>query len=90
MPLLGAYSAAIERLQLNRFHWQRLVAPLHPAEPEVMAVVVSVNTLLIGRGTSLEDELEYLPMGQSARTIVTGFLAHYHTRGMERGEGELT
>jgi hypothetical protein len=81
MPLISAYSSAVHRMRRDRHHWERLAAPLHPAEPELFTVLVALNDMLVERGSSIEQHMRLLPMSEEAAVICRGVLRHYDAWG---------
>jgi hypothetical protein len=71
LPFLVPYSTAIRRCMEDRYHWERMVFPFHPAEPDVLGVPFCVEaTLRLRRQPSLLRLLEGIPLGEVPRTLL--------------------
>jgi hypothetical protein len=65
LPFLVPYSTAIRRCMQDRYHWERMAFPFHPAEPDVLGVLFCVEAALRWRQQpSLLRVLEGIPLGE--------------------------
>jgi hypothetical protein len=65
LPFLVPYSTAIRRCMQDRYHWERMAFPFHPAEPDVLGVLFCVEATLRWRQQpSLLRLLEGMPLGE--------------------------
>lgn len=70
-----AYDDAIQQAMVNRYHWQRLAMPFHPAELDIFSVLLYIN-----RAVHPEQFREYLErsyMSSETRFLVNGILSDY-------------
>jgi len=74
LPFLAAYSVALKRAQADKYHWSRLAMPFHPAEPDILALLVSTNRQLRLRGGSIGLLLERLPIGREVISLLKDLL----------------
>jgi hypothetical protein len=82
LPFLVPYSVAIRRCMDDRYHWERLAFPFHPAEPDILGVLFYVEATLRWRQQgSLLQVIEAMPLGEVATNLL------YNTI-LERFEGE--
>jgi hypothetical protein len=71
LPFLVPYSMAIRRCMEDRYHWERLAFPFHPAEPDVLGVLFCVEATLRWRQQpSLLRLIEDLPLGEVATNLL--------------------
>jgi len=45
-PIFGAYNAAIRQAMQNHYHWERLMLPFHPAEPDIYGILTLADFAL--------------------------------------------
>jgi hypothetical protein len=76
-PFVALYAAAMKRAREDSYHWARLATTVHPADPEVLAILVAVQERLKSTELSLTPTLAALPIDRSSRTILTGTLEHF-------------
>lgn len=81
MPLLALYTSVIARSKNDGYHWKRLATPFHPAEPDVMAVLMSMGRSLDQKGVSLQRVVADLPISGDALRLIRGTLLQYHAWG---------
>lgn len=74
MPFLGAYDMAVRHASLNVNHWQRMVTPFHPAEPDTLSVLILVHHVVARTGRSVLDLLKRFPLSWQSRLILEGTL----------------
>jgi hypothetical protein len=74
VPFLSAYNGAMRQASLNTHHWGRMVLPFHPAEPDILSVLVLAHLALKERKRSVFDLLEGFPLAWSSRSILHGAL----------------
>jgi len=74
LPFLSAYNGAMRQASLNSHHWGRMVLPFHPAEPDILSVLVLAHLALKERKQSVFDLLQGFPLAWSSRTIMHGAL----------------
>lgn len=58
LPFVTAHSEAMRRAMRNSYHWQRMLLPFHPAEPDILAAVYSVE--VVAREIRLNGALQLL------------------------------
>ena len=75
LPFLSAYNTAIRQNSHNGYHWSRMVFPFHPAEPDIISVLVITNLALKKTQRSVNDLLKEFPLAWLSRTILQGALA---------------
>ncbi len=86
LPFLGPYSMAIRRCMEDRYHWERLAFPFHPAEPDVLGVLFCVEATLRRRQQpSILRLIEGIPLGK----IATNFLYNAIRERFEDEEPDL-
>ena len=83
LPIVSAYSVALRRARSDRYHWTRLAIPFHPAEPDVVALLVAVGRALRRRDDSLYRALGVLPLGSNVFRLLRGVLTDYDAWGAE-------
>jgi transcriptional regulator with XRE-family HTH domain len=54
-PFLNAFELALETARSKQYHWQRLLMPFHPAEPDIIAVLVMSDGWFRRRELKLVD-----------------------------------
>jgi hypothetical protein len=70
LPFLSAYNTAIRQNSQNSYHWSRMVLPFHPAEPDIISVLVVADLALKKLKLSVIDLLEEFPLARSSRVIL--------------------
>jgi hypothetical protein len=55
LPFLNAYEVAITTARSKTYHWQRLLMPFHPAEPDILSVLSVANGWFKRRKIALTD-----------------------------------
>jgi hypothetical protein len=76
-PFLGTYSMAVQQAIHDRFHWSRMLMPFHPAEPEIMGLLMAVRRRSHGQGDDLRPVITSLPLNPTARVLLRGVLRQY-------------
>jgi hypothetical protein len=74
LPVLSAYSLGVRQARQDRYHWQRLAIPFHPAEPDVLALLVSLDRRLAIRKRAVAPLLKALPLAWESRSLLQGAL----------------
>jgi hypothetical protein len=63
MPFLSAYSNTFARARENSYHWRKMAMPFHPAEPDVLSLLLLVDSATRERGQPwLGGMLRRLPL----------------------------
>jgi hypothetical protein len=75
LPFLSAYNTAIRQNSHNGYHWSKMVFPFHPAEPDIISVLVVTDLALKKTQRSVNDLLKEFPLAWLSRTILQGALA---------------
>lgn len=71
LPFLVPYSMAIRRCMEDRYHWERLAFPFHPAEPDILGVLFCVEATLRWRQQpSLLRLIEGMPLGKVSTNLL--------------------
>lgn len=71
LPFLVPYSTAIRRCMQDKYHWERMAFPFHPAEPDVLGVLFCVEAALRWRQQpSLLRVLEGMPLGEVSTNLL--------------------
>jgi len=71
LPFLFPYSVAIRRCMEDRYHWERLAFPFHPAEPDILGVLFCVEATLRRRKQgSLLGVIRDVPLGEAATKLL--------------------
>ncbi len=71
LPFLASYSECVRRCMEDEYHWKLLAFPFHPAEPDILSVMLLVETTLRQRSAgSLLDRLRVVPIFPAAATLL--------------------
>jgi hypothetical protein len=49
LPFIGAYDSALRLAMRRHYHWSRLALPFHPAEPDILSVLVLARSRALRR-----------------------------------------
>lgn len=74
LPFLTAYNSAILQASASVHHWRQMALPLHPAEPDLLAVLVLSHIALQSRQRSVIEILGRMPLSWQASTVIKEFL----------------
>ena len=77
LPFLVAFNSAIKWTRQNAYHWRNLAVPFHPAEPDIVGVLILVQRSLLRGQRSVLQTLEELPLSPIARQILTNALRQF-------------
>jgi hypothetical protein len=82
-PFLSQYDFAIRQAQKNVYHWQRLAMPFHPAEPDLVGVMLYTNRFLYSLRSrrSVLDMIQESRMEHQTMSLLYGILSHYRKGG---------
>jgi hypothetical protein len=70
LPFVSAFDLALTQARQNAYHWQRVALPFHPAEPDILGVVILVEICLRRRSESVRSILEMIPISSLAAEII--------------------
>jgi hypothetical protein len=70
MPFIAAFDSALRFGMANRYHWRRLALPFHPAEPDVLGVLVLAQMSLLRNRRRLQPALDRIPISPLAQGII--------------------
>lgn len=75
MPFFGVYNTAIRQTSQNRYHWERLALPFHPAEPDIFSILTLANyALQIHHDSSVKRFIEQAPIALKSRYLLSTIL----------------
>lgn len=74
LPFVTAYNSAILQASASLHHWRQMSLPLHPAEPDLLAVLVLTHVALQQRRRSVIKILRQMPLSWQAVTVIKEFL----------------
>lgn len=87
LPLIGIYAAGVTQGNRDRYHWTRLITRFHPAEPEVVAVLISLAPEFKARRTSVVNFIMTLPIGEPSLQLLVAVLSLYRVTAWRRRTG---
>jgi hypothetical protein len=71
LPVVSAYSLGVRRASQDRYHWRRLAIPFHPAEPDVLALLVSLDRRLATRDGAVAPLLRMMPLAWESLSLLS-------------------
>ena len=74
LPFLTAYNTAILQATASAHHWRQMSLPFHPAEPDLLGVLVLSHLGLQHRQRSIINLLAGMPLSWQASTVIKEFL----------------
>jgi hypothetical protein len=74
LPFLSAYNDALRQASLNILHWGKMMLPFHPAEPDILSILVVSHLALKKRNGSVFQLLDGFPLAWPSRLILQGAL----------------
>jgi len=77
LPLLSAYEVAVRRARADHFHWQRLAMPIHPVEPDVVALLVALDSSMKQMETSVSAVIGRIPLSEDTNSLLRESLREY-------------
>lgn len=80
LPFLGAFNHAVETARETRHLWRPLGMPFHPAEPDVMSVMLLVESSIRRRELTLRRILGDFPLSSESRSLLLGVLEQLELR----------
>ncbi len=78
LPILTTYALAVKRAMRDRYHWTRSIAAFHPAEPDVLALLVSLDNRLTVRESSVAHLIQGLPIDPALHSLLRGTLGQFN------------
>jgi hypothetical protein len=76
LPFLNAYEVAISTARSKTYHWQRLLMPFHPIEPDVLSVLSVANGWFKRRQIVLTDFVRERTDYRFASKLLSAALEH--------------
>lgn len=78
-PFLVSYDRALERVRQDRFHWERLAVPFHPAEIDILSVLLYVYKSMNARddGRAVKNFIGSPLLSEQTRFLLDAILADY-------------
>ena len=77
--ILDLYDVALERAQQNQFNWKRLLMPFHPAEIDIISLLVSAHKAVVARrrDISIMELIEIRLQSEKTKLILRAILSDY-------------
>jgi hypothetical protein len=78
LPFVEGYNSAVRQAMHNDYHWRRLSMPFHPAEPDVFAVLLSLDRAMRAsdKGNILAM-VDSMPLAWESKSFLSGILVDY-------------
>lgn len=78
LPFLEGYNSAMRQAIHNDYQWRRLSMPFHPAEPDVFAVLLTLDRAMqTSQRGSVLDLVQSLPLASETKSFLNGILLDY-------------
>jgi hypothetical protein len=79
LPFITRYDDALHEALEDQYHWQQLALDFHPAEPDVIGVLVRTLSILRLRrsGMRVLDFIQKLPISKKSRIMLVRILEDY-------------
>lgn len=76
---IGHYDRALPLARSNKYHWERLALPFHPAEPDIFSVLLYVHQALKAQGdkNSIKRYFRKNIFSEDTLFLLNGILADY-------------
>jgi len=83
LPFLVSYSDVVRRGSQDHYHWPALAFPFHPAEPDIVSIVLLTETVLRTRAnTSLRTVLGQVPLFPIAAKLLDNVITDLFADGV--------
>ncbi|HWB85011.1 MAG TPA: hypothetical protein VG675_12775 [Bryobacteraceae bacterium] len=74
IPFLTAYNNAMRRAMADAYHWEHLMMPFHPAEPDLVGPIFIAGHAMKVRERYLREQLRQFPLHFLTRGVLDGVL----------------
>ncbi|HYX30045.1 MAG TPA: hypothetical protein VE863_16005 [Pyrinomonadaceae bacterium] len=74
LPVMSAYSLGVRQAHQDQYHWRKLAIPFHPAEPDILALLVALDRRLVIRKRSIASFLKTIPLAWESLSLIRGAL----------------
>ena len=78
-PFLSAYDRSLQQIQQDNYHWKRLTMPFHPAEIDILSVMLYVHKSMRVKGDemTIKDFINSQLLSEDARFLLNEILKDY-------------
>lgn len=78
LTFVEGYNNAVRQAMHNDYHWRRLAMPFHPADPDVLGVLLFADRAMKrSQSGSVMGMIENMPLAWESKAFLTGILTDY-------------